>query len=123
MADVVTYGGIGIIAGRIKGLGTEPKYIGWGTGSGTMTRDRTTLFTEAAEARVAGTSSIATVAHTGDTYVVAGTMTSGSIQDITNAGLHDAPKPGGTLFMAKDFPAYPVGVGNTIGFSFKCQLL
>lgn len=123
MAMVITYGGLGVITDRLKGAGgAEPKYIGWGTGAGTATRSRTTLYTEASESRVAGTSSRLTIAQTNDTYQVSGTMTAGGTKTITNAGLFDASS-GGNLFEMFDFTGIALSVGNTIGFVFKCQFL
>ncbi len=46
MATVVTNAGRDIVTNRIKGLGTEPLNIGWGTGAGTAAVADTTLFTE-----------------------------------------------------------------------------
>lgn len=56
MANVVTNAGKAIVTNRIKGSGTEPLHVAWGTGAGTAAATDTTLFTEASEARVAGTS-------------------------------------------------------------------
>jgi hypothetical protein len=46
MATVVTNAGRDIVTNRIKGLGTEPLNIGWGTAAGTAAVGDTTLFTE-----------------------------------------------------------------------------
>lgn len=120
MATVITNAGLDIITNRLKGAGTEPNYVAWGTGAGTAAVANTTLFTEAAEARVAGTSTrqLTTVAN--DTYQVVATMTSESSQTITNAGLFDASS-GGNLFLKGDFAGVALNLGESIQFTFKAQ--
>jgi hypothetical protein len=118
-ATVYTNAGKAITTNRIKGSGTEPNYIGWGTGAGTAAITDTTLFTEASEARVAGTSTQATTTTTSDTYQVVGTMTvAGSGKTITNAGLFDA-STSGNLFMKGDFTGIALNVGESISFTLK----
>jgi hypothetical protein len=46
MATFVLDGGLDIVTNRIKGAGTEPLNVGWGTAAGTTARTDTTLFTE-----------------------------------------------------------------------------
>ncbi len=120
MGTVVTNAGKDIITNRLKGSGTEPNYIGWGTGAGTTAAGDTTLFTEAAESRVAGTSSRVTTTTTNDTYQVVGTMTSASNQTITNAGLFDAATVGNS-FLKGDFTGVALNIGESIQFTFKGQ--
>ncbi len=120
MATVVTNAGKGIITNRIKGSGTEPNYIAWGTGAGTAAITDTTLFTEAAEARVGGTSTQQTTTTTNDTYQVVGTMTAGGSRSITNAGLFDA-NTSGNLFMKGDFATVSLNTSDSIAFTFKVQ--
>lgn len=83
-----------IVAGRLTGAGspsqTEPKNLGWGTGAGTANATDIAPFTEAAEARVAGTSSLVTTTTASDTYQVAATLTSASNQTITETFLSDS---------------------------------
>lgn len=116
MATVVTNAGLAVLSNRIKGSGTEPNYIGWGTGAGTAAKTDTALFTEAAEARVAGTSSQTTTTVTNDTYTVTGTITSASAQTITNAGLLDAATAG-NLFVHGDFTGIALNSGDSIAFT------
>lgn len=93
---VITRKGREIIAGRMTGAGSptqaEPKNVWWGTNPAAATAAVTDVapFTEAAEARVAGTSSLVTTTTTNDTYQVTGTITSSSGQTIAEAGLSDA---------------------------------
>lgn len=90
-----------IVAARIAGSGTEPKNLGWGTGTGTAANTDVAPFTEAAESRVAGTSSQVTTTSTNDTYQVVGTLTSASGQTITETFLSDsASKPAATTLSA-----------------------
>lgn len=96
------------------------KYIGWGTGAGTAAVTDTTLFTEAAEARVAGTQSQVTTSVTSDTYQCVGTLTSASGQTITNAGVFDAASVG-NLGVKADFTGVPLLTGESIAFTFKLQ--
>lgn len=119
MATVFSNTGKAITTNRLRGSGTEPLNIAWGTGAGTAAITDTTLFTEASEARTAGTSSQATVTTTSDTYQVAGTMTvAGSGKTITNAGLFDA-STSGNLFMKGDFTGIVLNVGESIAFTMK----
>jgi len=120
MATVLTTKGKEIIVDRILGNGTEPKYVAWGTGAGTAAVADTTLFTEAAEARVSGTSSKVTTTTTNDTYQVVGTMTAASGKTITNAGLFDA-STSGNLFIKTDFTGVVLATSDSITFTFKCQ--
>lgn len=121
MATVITNAGKDIVTNRIKGSGTEPNYVAWGTGAGTAAATDTTLSTEAAESRVSGTSSRVTTTTTNDTYQVVGTITSLSGQTITNAGLFDA-STSGNLFLHGDFTGVALLTGESIQFTFKAQL-
>lgn len=120
MATVVTNAGKGIITNRLKGAGTEPNYLAWGTGAGTAAITDTTLFTESTEARVAGTSTQQTTTTTNDTYQVVGTMTAAGARTITNAGLFDA-STSGNLFMKGDFTGVALNTGDSIAFTMKVQ--
>ncbi len=44
MANVLTNEGRAVITNRIKGGGTEPLYVGWGTSAGTSAAADTALF-------------------------------------------------------------------------------
>lgn len=118
MATVYTNAGKAITTNRIKGAGTEPVYVAWGTGAGTAAITDTTLFTEAAETRVAGTSTQQTTTVTNDTYRVVGTITSLSGQTITNAGLFDA-STAGNLFVKGDFTGVALLTGEAIQFTIN----
>lgn len=119
MATVFTNAGKALTTNRLKGSGTEPNYVAWGTGAGTAAAADTTLFTEASEARVAGTSTQQTTAVTNDTYQVVGTLTcAGAGKTITNAGLFDASSAG-NMAMKGDFTGIALNVGDAIQFTMK----
>ena len=125
MATVVTNNGRGVITNRLKGAGTEPLNIGWGTGAGTAAVADTTLFTEALVSggaggtdHTAGTSTQQTTTVTNDTYQVVGTRTATGAGTVTNAGLFDAAS-GGTLFLKGDFTGIGLASGDSIQFTIK----
>ena len=120
MATVFTDAGKAITTNRLKGAGTEPNYVGWGTGAGTAAAADTTLFTEAAETRVAGTSTRVTTTVTNDTYQVVGTLTASGAKTITNVGLLDAVTSGG-LLMKADFTGVALADQDAIQFTMKVK--
>jgi hypothetical protein len=96
---VVTRKGREVITGRMIGTSpsqAEPKQLGWGTGGVgtgspyTAAQTDVNAFDEAAETRVAGTSTQATTTTTNDTYQVVGTITSLSNQTIAEVLLSDS---------------------------------
>lgn len=122
-ATLVVTTGKAIITNRIRSGGTEPLYLAWGTGAGTTAAGDTTLFSEASESRVTGTSSQVTTSTTNDTYQVVGTMTvAGAGKTITNMGLFDA-STSGNLFMKTDFTGVALNVGEGIQMTMKAQLV
>jgi hypothetical protein len=122
MATLLVNTGRAIITNRIKGSGTEPLYVAWGTGAGTTAAADTTLFTESSSpaSRTTGTSTQQTTTTTNDTYQVIGTLTSGSTQTITNAGLFDAVTTG-NLFIKSDFTGVVLASGDAIQFTIKAS--
>lgn len=124
MATVITNVGKGIYNNRLKNGATgatEPNYIAWGTGTGAVATG-TALATPAAEARVAGTSTLVTTTTTNDTYQVVGTMTvAGAGKTISEVGLFDA-SAGGNMFLWADFTGISLNVGESIQFTLKAQL-
>ncbi len=139
MADLVTSAGDAIITNRIKGSGTEPKYLSWGTGAGTTVKANTTLFTESMSTtndgthntRFTGTSTQQTVTYTNDTYRVVGTLVADAGKTITNVGLFDtigtaadlvtAPS-GGNLFCKSDFTGIALSAADSITFTMNVTL-
>ena len=68
-----------------------PKYIAWGTGSGTTSPTDEGLFNEVVvDGRTTGITSIATISTNADSYEVTGTITSLHGGTITNIGLFDS---------------------------------
>lgn len=129
MASVLTNAGRDILTNRIKGSGTEPVYIGWGTGAGTAGATDTTLFTEkdvdlsgTTGTRTTGTSSRQTTSVTNDTYRVTGTRTATGAGTVTNAGLWDNSALGsGNLFVKGDFTGIALASGDSIAFTINLQ--
>jgi len=121
MADVttVTNAGLAITTNRVKGSGTEPKYVAWGTGTTAPSVTQTALITAAAEASTDGTSTQETTTTTSDTYQVVGTIVcTGSAKAITEVGLFDASTDG-NMFMRGTFSAINVSVGDGVQFTIK----
>lgn len=124
MATFVQDSGLDIVTNRIKGSGTEPLNIGWGTGAGTTVRTETTLFTEklvdlttsAGTDHTVGTSSRVTTTTTNDSYRVTGTRTATGAGTVTNAGLFDAAS-GGNLFLKGDFTGIGLAATDSIAFT------
>lgn len=132
MTTLVVSTGKAIITNRIKGAGTEPLNVSWGTGAGTTAGADTSLFAEAnaagaaigSGARVAGTSTQVTTTTTDDTYQVIGTITTSAPVTVTNAGLFDSATGGvGNLFLKGEFIGVVLGSGDSIQFTFKAQLV
>lgn len=125
MANVVylTVTGINMVWDRFRLLGsttyaTEPKILGWGTGGvaggpfAALPSD-VAMFSESAETRVTGTSSLQTTTAVNDTYEVTGTITSSSSQTIAEMGLFDnTTKP----------PVNTVASGGVVGSNSSTTL-
>lgn len=95
---------------------TTADFIGWGTGAGTAAVGDTTLFTEAAEARVTATRTQPSA----DTIRWVGQLTSLSGQTITNAGNFTALTVG-TLIVKGDFTGVVLLTGDQIQFTINLQ--
>jgi hypothetical protein len=120
MATVVKVvaGGRGIVSDRLKGTGTEPKNVHWGTGTTAPVDGDTGLEVPSAESKVVGTSSVQTTTTANDTYRVVGTLTSASTQTISEAGLfNDADD----LFVRGTFTGIPLESGDSIQFTIEAQ--
>lgn len=130
MATFVVNAGLDILTNRIKGAGTEPLNIGWGTGVQTATLKTDTtlgpttverlvdLATAAGTDHTVGASTRQTTTVTNDTYQVVGTRTATGAGTVTVAGLFDAAS-GGNLFVKGDFVGIGLGVGDAIQFTIK----
>ncbi len=115
MATILTNAGEELTCDLVRGAGTAPSFVGWGTGAGTAAKADTILFTEAAESRVSGTQ---TTEGTGASakYQVVSTITSASSQTITNAGNFDA-STSGNLHIHGDFTGIALANGDKIEFT------
>jgi hypothetical protein len=130
MATLQVNAGRDILTNRILGAGTEPKYIGWGTGTQTTTLATDTglgpttveklvdLTTSAGTDHTVGTSSRVTTTTTNDSYQVTGTRTATGAGAVTVSGLFDAAS-GGNLFVKGDFAAINLASGDSIAYTFK----
>lgn len=118
MATVYTNAGQAKVVDLIDGTVSAPAnyFVGWGTGVGTAAVGDTTLFTEAAEARVAGTETQPAA----DTNQWVATITSASAQTITNAGLFDASSAG-NLMVKGDFTGIVLAINDAIQFTITLQ--
>ena len=116
MPYMITDDGFAIIANRIKGVGTQPLYIGWGTDSTAPAKTDATLAAEAAGyTRATGVSSIATVTETGD-VVHKTTFT------FTDAPVTLTDDPGVGQWAALKLYDFPAGNIITIGAVINASL-
>jgi hypothetical protein len=120
--------GRAIITNRITGSGTEPKYIGVGTGatagSTTVALTDTALTTEV-DSRVTGTSSRTTTSTTNDTYQVTGTFTCGATsRTITEVGLFDSATVAGSVMFVRGVlnTAATLTNGDSVALTFTVQV-
>jgi len=123
MTVKVVNGGLAIVTNRLTGGGTEPKYIGHGTGSSGPTVADTTLGSESSDTsggRVAGTTSRVTTSVTNDTHQVVGTVSCGSTQAITEAATFDASTSGNMMIRAV-FAAVNVVNGDSVQYTIQSQ--
>lgn len=119
-AAFFTHSGKAIVTNRIIGSGTEPKYIGWGTGAVAAAASATGLSTESSETRATGTGTRVTVSQTNDTYQVVGTLTATGSRTITNVATFDAVSSGNICVIA-DVASTVLATGEGIEFTIKLQ--
>jgi hypothetical protein len=125
MADAafVTHAGLDILTGRIKGTGTEPLYMGWGTGGATAANSTDTgLVTAAAETRATSTSSQQTTTQTNDTYRSQCTIVSLSGQTISEVALFNHTSTG-TCFLRGTFTGKALDAGDGIQFTIDTKFV
>lgn len=116
MATVLTNVGEQYVCDFLSGASVlDLQYVGWGTGAGTAAKGDTTLFVEAAEARVAATLSTQGTGATA-TFQAVATITSASGQTITNAGIFDA-STSGNMGIKGDFTGIVLANGDKIEFT------
>ncbi|MEO7957886.1 MAG: hypothetical protein ABIW76_14460 [Fibrobacteria bacterium] len=116
-ATVLTTAGIAWVIDKLdETVQTTADYVAWGTGAGTAVVGNTTLFTEAAEARVVATRTQPAA----DTIQWVGSLTSASAQTITNAGNFTA-STAGTMIVKGDFTGIALAIGDIIQFTITLQ--
>lgn len=117
-ATVLTNGGEAFIVDKLmENTNAKANYIGWGTGSGTHSKDSTALFQEGTETRVLATESKPSA----DTYRLVGTLTANTTKTITEVGTFTA-QTGGILVIASDFPGIPLNQGDKIEFTIDMEV-
>jgi len=121
-AAFVVNGGVGIIPNRMRGTGTEPTWVGWGTGATTAAKADTGLQTASSEARVSGTTTSQTTTNTGDTWQNVATITSASAQTIQEVACFDAVSSG-TCFMHATHGAQTLAINDAIQYTIKVQFV
>ena len=115
MADIYLDAGEDLTADIIDGTLAAPTWkTGWGTGAGTAAKADTTLFTESAETRVDTTNT----QPTSNVNRFVATMTSLSVQTITNAGIF-AIAAAGNMLLKSDFTGIGLAIGDKIEFTFE----
>lgn len=119
-----------ITTSRIKGNGTEPKFLHWGEDDGTilpLADGNTALGDPRSEARVVGVSSIETTYTDNDTYRVVGTITAASAAAIKEAGLFDGagsgtPPTGANLFIRGTFAVINLEEDDSIQLTIDASI-
>ena len=123
-ATVLTNAGKAITTNRLIGAGTEPKFLGVGTGATTAARTAVaadTALSTAVESRVGtnnGTRTTTTAAN--DTYQVVQTITATGARAIDEAGLFDA-STAGNMFLSATFPVVNLLTGDSIQITAQVQ--
>jgi hypothetical protein len=108
--------GLGLISAAMAA--STNKYIGWGIGTTEKAVANTVLESAGAESRATGTQSQQTTTTTNDTYRLVGSITcAGAGKAITEAGIFSASTDG-SLYVAANFAAINVNVGDSIQFTF-----
>src|SRR3990172_3756743 len=104
-------------AGRMAGTeDTTGRFIGWGTGTSTASKEDSALFTESAEVRATGTVSVKGSGAAAK-WQCEGTLVSESTQTISEAGAFTALSSG-TLILHTTFDGLGLNEGDQITFTF-----
>ncbi len=118
MATVLTTAGETWIVDKLdETVQTTADYIGWGTGTGTAAKGDTTLFAEAAEARVTAVRTQPAV----DKIRWVGELTAAAGKTITNAGNFTATAAG-SLIVHGDFTGIALNTGDKIEFTIDLEI-
>lgn len=114
-ASVNTWSGKTLLWYRLRGNGTEPVNMGWGTSTVTPSAaSNVNLYAPATEARVAGTSTQVTTSFLGDTYRVTGSIVCAvGAKTIREFGLFDSETMSPSTTISNSLTTATTGV--TIG--------
>lgn len=118
-ATVLTDAGKAIIANRMIGAGTEPKYVAMGTGGGSRTAAAAdTALTTEVETRTAGTGTRVTTTVTNDTHQEVGTVTATGSRTVNEAALFDASSAG-NMYISATHADNGLSSGDSLQYTFK----
>lgn len=123
MADVVKVVATGrsIITARLRGTGTEPSYLGVGTGTTAPVDGNTTLETPRSESRVSCVTTSQTTTTANDTFCAVGSVTiAGTAATLTEVALFDA-STAGNLFLRATHDAINLNPADSIQYTINCQ--
>lgn len=118
MATRVQNAGFAIIANRVIGSGTEPKFAAMGTGTGAAATATTITEVETRSGTNSGTRTTTTL--TNDTYTVVNTVSATATRAITEAALFDASTVG-NIFTYADFSVINLVSGDSIQFTWNVK--
>lgn len=96
---------------------TNIEYIAWGSGSGSLSKNNTTLFNEEGESRIEAARSQVSA----DVVEWMGTITAEAVKTITEAGLLNNITAG-SLLMHGNFTGIDLEIGDKIEFSFQLEI-
>lgn len=112
--------GKAIVANRVIGSGTEPKYVAIGTGAGPADSTATALSTETETRSGTNVGTRVTTTVTNDTYQVVNTISITGTRAITEVGLFDASSSGNALILSSISTINLVS-GDSIQLTFKLK--
>lgn len=124
MPAVATNSSLAITTNRIKGDGTEPRWVHWGTGTTAPSATDTNLEIPRPESRVQGASSREGTKVPFDTYQVIGTLTTTGTVAITEVANFDSagaatPPVGGNVFVRGTFNPINLEKDDSIQFTIQ----
>lgn len=106
------------IIDKIDGQALAPgEYVGWGTGTGTIAKNNTTLFNESSEARILATRT----QPVSDKIQWVSMHTANATKTITEAGLFTAITAG-NLLIHGDFAGIGVNSGDKVEFTIQLEI-
>lgn len=112
--------GKAIVANRMLGLGTEPKFVGIGTGATAEAAAQTALVTEVETRPAAPTSSRVTTTVANDTYQTISTVTATVARAVTESGMFDAAAAGNMLTRAL-FSVINLAIGDSLQLTWQLK--